>query len=226
MSADQTINPIEDTVMETAPQFPAIRIVESTDPQYRKILIPSHRLTPLRANWLKIYTPLVEILKLQIRFNPKTRAVEIRTSEHTVESSALQKAADFVRAFTLGFEIEVLTIYVSSYDIIFQDAMVLLRLEDMYIDSFEIKDVKTLNGEHLARAIGRLAGKNGKTKNTIENASRTRIVLADSKIHILGSYRNIRVAKDAMVSLIMGSTPGKVYNRLRTVAARLTERSF
>lgn len=104
--------------------------------------------------------------------------------------------------------------------------MVLLRLEDMYVDSFEIKDVKTLNGEHLARAIGRLAGKNGKTKNTIENASRTRIVLADSKIHILGSYRNIRVAKDAIVSLIMGSTPGKVYNRLRNVSARLTERSL
>lgn len=104
--------------------------------------------------------------------------------------------------------------------------MVLLRLEDMYVDSFEIKDVKTLNGEHMARAIGRLAGKNGKTKNTVENASRTRIVLADSKIHILGSYRNIRVAKDAIVSLIMGSTPGKVYNRLRNVAARLTERSF
>jgi RNA-binding protein PNO1 len=58
--------------------------------------------------------------------------------------------------------------------------MVLLRLEDMFIDSFEIKDVKTLNGEHKARAIGRLAGKSGKTKNTIENASRTRIVLADS----------------------------------------------
>lgn len=104
--------------------------------------------------------------------------------------------------------------------------MVLLRLEDMFIDSFEVKDVKTLNGEHLARAIGRLAGKGGKTKNTIENASRTRIVLADTKIHILGSHRNIRVAKDAIVSLIMGSTPGKVYNRLRNVASRLTERSF
>lgn len=32
----------------------------------------------------------------------------------------------------------------------------------------------------------RCAGKNGKTKFTIENATRTRIVLADTKIHILG----------------------------------------
>ena len=30
---------------------------------------------------------------------------------------------------------------------------------------------------------------NGKTKFTIENATKTRVVLADTKIHILGSYQ-------------------------------------
>lgn len=89
------------------PLFPALKVIESDDPQYRKVLIPSHRLTPLKASWMKIYTPLVEILKLQIRFNPKTRAVEMRTSKHTVETGALQKAADFVRAFSLGFDVDV-----------------------------------------------------------------------------------------------------------------------
>ncbi|KKK21176.1 hypothetical protein ARAM_005222 [Aspergillus rambellii] len=177
----------------------------------RKVPVPPHRMTPLKATWPKIYPPLVEHLKLQVRMNIKNRAVELRTSKYTTDTGALQKGEDFVKAFTLGFDVD--------------DAIALLRLDDLYIRSFEIKDVKaSLNGEHLSRAIGRIAGKDGRTRHAIENASRTRIVIADQKIHILGRFQNINAGQEAIVSLILGSPPGKVYGNLRKVASRMKER--
>jgi RNA-binding protein PNO1 len=176
----------------------------------RKVPIPPHRMSPLKAAWPKIYPPLVEYLKLQVRMNLKSRAVELRSCKKTTDPGALQKGADFIKAFSLGFDID--------------DAIALLRLDDLYIESFEIKDVKTLHGDHLSRAIGRIAGKDGRTKFAIENATRTRIVLADSKIHILGGFTHIKMAREAVMSLILGSPPGKVYGNLRTIASRLKER--
>jgi len=197
----------------SALSFPALKnhgVKSST--LSRKVGIPPHRMTPLKRDWLNIYTPLVEECGLQVRMNPKKRAVEMKTSKHTPApaSTILQKAADFLNAYVLGFTAE--------------DAIALVRMDDLYIESFEVKDVKMLHGDHLSRAIGRIAGKDGKTRFTIENASRTRIVLADSRIHILGTFSSIKIARDAVCALILGSPPSKVYNNLRNVCARQRQR--
>uniref|UniRef100_A0A0K8TR18 Putative rna-binding protein pno1 n=1 Tax=Tabanus bromius TaxID=304241 RepID=A0A0K8TR18_TABBR len=183
---------------------------KNSHPEIRKIAVPPHRYSSLKENWMKIFTPVVEHMKLQIRFNMKAKQVELRVSPETPDIANLQKAADFVKAFLYGFDVD--------------DALALLRLEDLFVESFEVKDVKTLRGDHMSRAIGRLAGKGGRTKFTIENVTKTRIVLADSRIHILGSYQNIQLARRAICNLILGSPPNKVYGNLRSVASRISER--
>lgn len=186
---------------------PKTTIDETTDT--RKIFVPNTRLTPLKQSWLKIFSPIVEELKLQIRFNGKTKTVEIRPSPETEDISHLQKAADFVKAFVLGFDVD--------------DALALVRLDQLFLESFQVTDVKPLKGDHLSRAIGRVAGKSGKTKYTIENVTKTRIVLAGHNVHILGSYQNIRAARTVICNLILGSTPGKVHGTMKNLAARLIE---
>ncbi|KAK0642007.1 hypothetical protein B0T16DRAFT_420870 [Cercophora newfieldiana] len=206
----------EDTEMavdeEGRPKFaPGKDIDPARRIETRKIPIPPNRMSALKNNWSKIYPPLVDHCKLQVRMNVKEKRVELRSSKFTQSTEALQMGADFVSAFAMGFDID--------------DAIALLRLDSLYIQSFDIKDVRqTLGPDALGRAIGRIAGKDGKTKFAIENATKTRIVLAGSRIHILGAFENIGMARESVVSLVLGAQPGKVYNNLRIISSRLKER--
>lgn len=73
----------------------------------------------------------------------------------------------------------------------------------------------------MPRAVGRICGANGRVRLSIENATRTRILVADQTIHILGSNERIAVARKAICNLIIGSPPNKIFGRIQSQAARL-----
>ena len=154
---DDDDSPLELTFAATSTTQPDL--VQDVIPRIekRKIHVPPHRLSVFRASWTKIYSPLVHHLHLQVRFNVRSKAVEPRTSQFTQRPGTLQKGADYVQALVYGFDVE--------------DAIALLRLDDLYLEVFEIRDVRTtLQGSHLSRAIARVFGKDGKTKLAIETA--------------------------------------------------------
>jgi RNA-binding protein PNO1 len=46
--------------------------------EFRRVPIPPHRMSPLKREWVNLYTPMVEMLGLQVRMNVKRRCVEMK----------------------------------------------------------------------------------------------------------------------------------------------------
>ena len=174
-------------------------------PDYRRVPIPPNRRTFLKNNYSKIVDPIINFLKLRIRYNTKLGCIELMTDASTKNANAMQKAIDFITAINAGFEIG--------------DALSLVRLEDIFMDVFDVTDIKLMEGDNLSRAVGRIAGKGGQIKFTIENATRTRISLTGTKVHILGPVNNVRMARRVICDLVMGSPANKVYQKLRNFQA-------
>ncbi|OEH80109.1 RNA-binding protein [Cyclospora cayetanensis] len=127
---------------------------QQEQPFIRRLPVPQHRYTPLRQQWVDLIRPLIMHMRLQVRMNVKRRCVELRAAPPPTGAAAaagavaaklqlgddnarLGKGADYVRAFLLGFEQ--------------RDCVALLRLDDMYLETFEIQDVKRLTGAHFSR---------------------------------------------------------------------------
>lgn len=177
--------------------------------EYRKIMVPANKLKTLKENWPTIVKAVIDHMKLEVRMNVKAKCIELRTSDETKNTSAMQKSEDFLKAFMCGFDLS--------------DAISLLRLDDLYYETFDIKDVKALKGDHLSRCIGRICGEKGKTKHAIENTTRTRIIVEGHKISLLGAHVNVGMARNTVCSLILGAQPGKVYAQLRAMGRKLNE---
>lgn len=177
--------------------------------EFRKLIVPVNKLKGLKENWPTIVKAVIDYMKLEIRMNIKSRCIELRTCETTKSTSAMQKSEDFLRAYLCGFDLG--------------DAIALLRLDDLFFETFDIKDVKALKGDHLSRCIGRICGEKGKTKHAIENSTRTRMIVEGHKISLLGAHINVGMARSAICSLILGAQPGKVYSQLRIMGKKLSE---
>lgn len=77
MSLDPNLKPSFQPLSRSSAQS-ARDAMDVTRGSLRKVPIPPHRMSPLKNEWPKIYTPLVEMAGLQVRMNVKRKTVEIK----------------------------------------------------------------------------------------------------------------------------------------------------
>lgn len=99
-----------------------------------------------------------------------------------------------------------------------------LKDEEMMLTIIPIKRVSRRKDLEVVR--GRVIGREGKTKRTIEDVSNCEIALKNNEVAIIGSAESIEEAKAALTKLISGAKEANVYKYLEDRNRDKKERDF
>ena len=109
------------------------------------------------------------------------------------------KAPDIVKAIGRGFPPE--------------DALSLLDDDMMMFDLVDVKRASR-NKNDLKRQKGRLIGKNGRTRELMEELTGAKIVIYGATMGIIGMPKQVDVVRSAAEMLLDGAPHGRVYSYL------------
>ncbi len=142
----------------------------------------------------------------------KALAVSLKISGNEViieskkDSIAEYLTTEVIDALSLGFDI---------------DFALQLKDEDFILKKIDIKT--RAKGSRVHVVIGRIIGKQGKTKHVLEKLTECNIVISDHIVGIIGRADNVDVVSHAIQSLIRGAPQSKVYSYLERSKSRLRE---
>ncbi|HQF16925.1 MAG: polynucleotide phosphorylase/polyadenylase [Methanosaeta sp. PtaB.Bin039] len=115
------------------------------------------------------------------------------------DALAAMKAMEFVKAVGRGFSPE--------------RALPLLEDEMLMLDLLDLSKLVATKND-MARVKGRIIGKDGKTRELMEELSGSRISVYGKTVAIIGQPEQIRVVRAAIEMLLDGAPHGNVYSFL------------
>lgn len=130
-----------------------------------------------------------------INIDSDAKTVKV-TSENSVKK---HDATRVLRAIACGFDAS--------------DALKLYRSDIMYLETVDIKNY-TRNKDEQYRQKGRIIGKDGRTKELIEELSGANVNIYKNEIGILGDLKDVKAARRAVLMFLDGSPHSSVYNYL------------
>ncbi len=167
------------------------------------VTIPQNRIGALIGPEGRIKQRLEDLADVKLEIDSQSGEVIINSKENVSDPFLVIKARDFVHAVGRGFNPEV--------------AFILLE-EDIYLEIINLKTVIGTNPNKLDRFRGRIIGREGKTRQIIEETTGTRISVYGNTVGLIGQYERLRVAKDAVFMLLEGAKHGSVYSFLESKA--------
>jgi ribosomal RNA assembly protein len=111
----------------------------------------------------------------------------------------VMRVKEVIKAFGRGFE--------------FDDALNLLD-EEYYLETINIQDFSGKSKERMIAIKGRVIGREGKAKRLIEKYTNVKIAIYGKTVSIIGKWGDVRVARQAIESLLQGRKHSTVLRSL------------
>jgi len=168
--------------------------------------IPRDRIGVLLGVKGTVKNKLENEASVQIRVDSSTGEVEIAPSENTEDASTVFNARNVVQAIARGFSPE--------------KASALLS-EDTLFESWDLRRDRGMTPNDIARLQGRIIGREGKMRRTIEELTGASISVYGDTVSIIGESPGFEVARQAIQMLLEGRQHSTAYRYLSRERRRL-----
>ena len=163
------------------------------------VKIPRERIGVLIGPKGKVKQQIEEALRVKLDVDSATGGVTIYLGEDSEDPSGIFRAKELVLAIGRGFSPE------RAFRLFDEEAVLQL---------IDLRDIVGKSESDMKRLKGRVIGREGKTRRTIEELTETDIAVYGHTIGIIGSPENVQTAREAVMMLLKGSQHNTVYRFL------------
>ncbi|MCD6494172.1 MAG: RNA-processing protein [Archaeoglobaceae archaeon] len=168
--------------------------------------LPKSRIGVLIGKDGKVIKKIEDATNCKIEINPKTETVKIECED----ALGFLKAKDIVNAIASGFNAET--------------ALKLLEGDFTILEIIDLSDF--VPSSAMQRIKGRIIGKEGRMKKTIEDMLAVNVSIQDKTVAIIGEAENVNAAREAIMMLIDGAQHSTVQRFLERKRRDIKMRSF
>jgi len=172
--------------------------------------IPKERIGVLIGTNGSVKKHIEKTLGVKLEIDSETGDVVITPRKNLNDPSLLFKAKDVVMAIGRGFSPE--------------RAFRLLESEDSVLEIIDLRGMIGKSESELIRVRGRIIGKNGRTREIIEEMSGASVSVYGHTVAIIGDFDQVNIAREAVNLLIRGCAHSTVYRFLQRKRQELKKR--
>jgi len=137
--------------------------------------------------------------KTNIMIDSDTGEVEIRPNDELKDPVQLFNARDIVKAIGRGFT---------------HEQAIKIAEDPYYLEIIRLKPIIGDKPNHLHRVRARLIGTKGRTRKSLEELTKTSIVISGSTVSMIGTFEHISRAREAILDIINGAKIESVIGKL------------